>query len=176
MRRYFHIHPPHLLQNMTGRSIDIALTQVEAGDKTEIVYENVCTLSTEPELCFNYATTDELKQWGFSEGCFSCLMKDKKDVVIQVITTYQDNDGARQAYDADARYMKQNGYGKPLIAKTIGDSSLMLKKIDTDGFTYNLLFLKNNVFAGISAKYKKDSPDNIEHVMGFAEKIEEKIK
>ena len=63
-----------------------------------------------------------------------------------------------------------------MIAKTIGDSSLMLKKIDTDGFTYNLLFLKNNVFAGISAKYKKDSPQNIEHLTGFAEKIEEKIK
>jgi len=62
---------------MTGRSIDIALTQVEAGDKTEIIYENVCTLSSEPELSFNYATTDELRKWGFSEGCFSCLMKDK---------------------------------------------------------------------------------------------------
>src|SRR5659263_591933 len=31
--RYFHIQPAHLLKNMTGRSIDIALTQAEAGDK-----------------------------------------------------------------------------------------------------------------------------------------------
>ncbi|MCX9085232.1 MAG: hypothetical protein OIN87_10605 [Candidatus Methanoperedens sp.] len=160
---------------MTGRSIDIALTQVEAGEKTEIVYENTCTLSSEPELCFNYATTDELKKWGFSEGCFSCLSKDKKDVIIQVITNYKDIDGARKAYDADARYLKQNGYGKPLIAKKIGDTSLVLKKIDTDGFTYNLLFVKNNVFAGISAKYKKDSPQNLDHLTGFAEKIEKKI-
>jgi hypothetical protein len=175
MHRYVHIQPVHLLLNMTGRSIDIALSQVESGDKTELVYENVCTLSTEPELCFNYATTEQLRKWGFSEGCFSCLMKDKKDVIIQVITTYKDNDGARHAYDADVRYLERNGYGKPLIAKKMGESSIMLKKNDTEGITYNLLFLKKNVFAGISAKYKNDSPDNIEHLMGFAEKIEEKI-
>jgi hypothetical protein len=103
-------------------------------------------------------------------------MKDQKDVIIQVITTYQDNDGARGAYDADARYLKRNGYGKPLIAKTIGETSVMLKKKDTDGITYNLLFLKNNVFAAISAKYKKESPQNVEHLTGFAEKVEEKIR
>ena len=161
---------------MTGRSIDIALTQAEAGDKTEIIYENVCTLSTEPDLCFNYATTDELKKWGFSEGCFSCLLKDKKDTVIQVITAYLDNNGAKQAYEADIRYLKRNSYGKPVVTKTFGESSLMLRKKDTDGITYNLLFLKNNIFAAISAKYKKDIPGNCMHLIGLAEKIEGKIK
>jgi len=161
---------------MTGRSIEIALTRTEAGEKTETVYENVCTLSTEPELCFNYATTEDLKKWGFSEGCFSCLLKDGKDVIIQVITTYQDSNGAKNAYDADVRYLKQNGYGKPVITKTIGISSIMLKKNDTDGITYNLLFLKNNVFTGISAKYKKDLPGNVDHLTMLAERIEEKIK
>ncbi len=161
---------------MTGRSIDIALTQAEAGEKTEIVYENVCTLSTEPELCFNYATTDDLKKWGFSEGCFSCLLKDYKDTIIQVITTYQDNEGAKNAYEADAKFLKHNGYGEPVTVRTIGESSIMLKKKDTDGITYNLLFLRNNVFAAVSAKYKKDLPDNVEHLTRLAEKIEEKIK
>jgi hypothetical protein len=161
---------------MTGRPIDIALTQAEAGDKTETVYENVCTLSTEPELCFNYASTDDLNKWGFSEGVFSCSLKDKKDVIIQVVTTYKDDNGAKLAYDADALHLKKNGYGKPVITKTIGDSSIMLKKNDTDGITYNLLFLKNNVFTGISAKYKKDNPDNINHLTGLAEKIEGKIR
>jgi len=80
------------------------------------------------------------------------------------------------AYDADAEFMKENGYGKTVIAKTIGESSIMLKKKDTDGITYNLLFLKNNVFTGISAKYKKDKPDNINHLTRLAEKIEGKIK
>ena len=101
---------------------------------------------------------------------------DKKDVIIQVITTYQDNEGAKQAYNTDAEYMKKNGYGKPVGTKTFGESSILLKKKDTDGITYNLLFLKNNVFAGISAKYKKDMPDNEEHLIGLAQKIEEKIK
>lgn len=160
---------------MTGRSIDIALTRAEAGDKIETVYENVCTLSTEPELCFNYATTDDLAKWGFSEGVFSCLLKDTKDVIIQVITTYRDNEGAKNAYDADVKYLKNNGYGKPIITKTIGESSVILKKKDTDGITFNLLFLKNNVFAGISAKYKKDVPHNIDHLTGLGEKIEGKI-
>ncbi|MFZ3167586.1 MAG: hypothetical protein WA130_08205 [Candidatus Methanoperedens sp.] len=164
------------MQNMTGRSIDIALTQAEAGEKTEIVYENVCTLSTEPELCFNYATTHDLKKWGFSEGCFSCLLKDKKDTIIQVITTYKDNEGAKEAYEADARYLKRHGYGKPVITKTIGESSFMLVKKDSEGITYNLLFLKNNIFAAISAKYKKDIPDNPGHLTRLAEKIEAKIK
>ena len=161
---------------MIGRSIDIALTQAEAGDKTETVYENACTLSTEPQLCFNYATTDELKKWGFLEGCFSCLLKDQKDTIIQVITTYHDNKGAKEAYEADSRYLKLNGYGKPVITKTIGESSIMLMKKDSEGITYNLLFLKNNVFAAISAKYKKDNPDNIGHLTGLAEKIDAKIK
>lgn len=161
---------------MTGRSIDIALTQAEAGDKTETVYENVCTLSSEPELCFNYATTDELKKWGFSEGCFSCMSKDKQDTIIQVITTYRDDEGAKKAYEADAKYLKQNGYGKPVITKTIGESSIMLMKKDSEGITYNLLFLKNNVFAAISAKYKKENPDNVGHLSGLAEKIEGKIR
>lgn len=161
---------------MTERSIDIALTRVEAGDDTEMVYENVCTLFTEPELCFNYATTHELKTWGFSEGCFSCLLRDKKDVIIQVITTYQNREGASNAYNADADYLIKNGYGRTVKIRTIGDSSMMLKKKDTDGITYNLLFLKNNVFAGVSAKYKKDKSDNVDHITGLAEKIAGKIK
>ncbi|MFZ2409962.1 MAG: hypothetical protein WAW23_00160 [Candidatus Methanoperedens sp.] len=160
---------------MTGRSIDIALTRAEAGDDTETVHENVCTLATEPELCFNYATTEDLKSWGFSEGCFSCLLKDKKDVIIQVITTYQNREGANNAYNADAEYLKKNGYGRPLKTKTIGESSVLLKKKQSDGITYNLLFLKGNVFAAVSAKYKKDRAENIEHITGLAEKIEGKI-
>jgi hypothetical protein len=161
---------------MTERSIDIALTRAETGDDTETIYENVCTLATEPELCFNYATTDELKNWGFSEGCFSCLLRDKKDIIIQVITTYENKDGANHAYNADVDYLKNNGYGKTVKAKAIGESSLILKKKDTDGITYNLLFLKNNVFTGLSAKYKKDKADNIHHITGLAEKIAEKIR
>jgi hypothetical protein len=158
------------------RSIDIALTRVEAGDSMETVYENVSTLATEPELCFNYATTEELKNWGFSEGCFSCLLLDKKDVIIQVITTYRSSDGAKQAYNSDVNYLKQNKYGSSLKAKTVGEASIILKKKQSDGTTYNLLFLKNNVFAAISAKYKQDKSGNIEHLRGIAEKIEEKIR
>jgi hypothetical protein len=161
---------------MTGRSIDIALTRVEAGDSTEMVYENVITLLTEPDLNFNYATTKDLTNWGFSEGCFSCFLMDKKDVIIQVITTYQDGEGANMAYNADADYLKKNKYGRPVKAKTIGESSLMLKKKDTDGITYNLLFLKNNVFAAVSAKYKKEKDENLDHITGLAEKIAGKIE
>lgn len=161
---------------MAERSIDIALTRAEAGEGMEMVYENVCTLATEPELCFNYATTEELKTWGFSEGCFSCLLLDRKDIIIQVVTTYQNREGASRAYNADVDYLKKNGYGKPVKAKIIGESSILLKKKQSDGITYNLLFLKNNVFAAVSAKYKKDKPDNIEHITGLAEKIEGKIK
>ncbi|MDP2767185.1 MAG: hypothetical protein Q8O41_07030, partial [Candidatus Methanoperedens sp.] len=91
---------------MAERSIDIALTRVEAGDCMETIYENVCTLATEPELCFNYATTVELKNWGFSEGCFSCLLLDKKDAIIQAVTTYKNSEGASQAYNADVNYLK----------------------------------------------------------------------
>lgn len=161
---------------MTGRSIDIALTRAEAGDDTETVHENVCTLATEPELCFNYATTEELKNWGFTEGCFSCLLKDKKDVIIQVITTYRNREGASNAYNADVNYLKKNGYGRPVKTKTIGESSTLFKKQQSDGTTYNLLFLKNNVFAAISAKYKIDKADNIDHITGLALKIEGKLK
>lgn len=161
---------------MTGRSIDIALTQVEAGDKTETIYENVCTLSSEPELCFNYASTKDLKKWGFEEGCFSCLLKEKIDTIIQVVTTYQNKEGAKEAFEADSKYLKRHGYGKPLLTKTIGESSLMLRKNDTDGITYNFLFWKNNVFSAVSAKYKNEKPDNIEYLIGLAEKIHEKIK
>ncbi len=160
---------------MTERSIDIALTRVEAGDNIEIVHENVCTLLTEPDLNFNYATTEELANWGFSEGCFSCFLMDNKDVIIQVITTYQDSEGANKAYNADVDYLKKNKYGRPVKTKTIGESSLMLKKKDTDGVTYNLLFLKNNVFAAVSAKYKKEKAENLDHITGIAEKIAEKI-
>jgi hypothetical protein len=160
---------------MTGRSIDIALTRVEAGDNTEMVYENVCTLLTEPDLNFNYATTEDLANWGFSEGCFSCFLIDKKDVIIQVITTYRDGGGANRAYNADVDYLKKNKYGRHVKTKTIGESSLMLKKKDTDGITYNLLFLKNNVFAAISAKYKKEKAENLDHITALAEKIAGKI-
>lgn len=142
----------------------------------ETIHENVCTLATEPGLCFNYATTEELRNWGFSEGCFSCLLLDKKDVIIQVITTYQSSEGASHAYNADVNYMKNNGYGRPVKTKTIGEASILLKKKQSDGTTYNLLFLKDNVFAAVSAKYKKDKADNINHIAGLAEKIEEKIK
>ena len=162
--------------HMTERSIDIALTTVEAGENMETVYENVCTLETEPELCFNYATTEDLKNWDFSEGCFSGLLMDKKDVIIQVITTYRNMEGAKNAYNADVEFMKKNGYGRPVIIKTIGESSVLLKKKHSDGTTYNLLFLKNNIFTGLSAKYKKDKPDNIDHIIQLAEKIEGKIK
>jgi len=160
---------------MAERSIDIALTTVEAGENIENVYEKVCTLETEPELCFNYATTENLKHWGFSEGCFSGLLMDKKDVIIQVITTYQNIEGAKNAYKADMEYMKKNGYGRPVIIKTIGESSILLKKKQSDGITYNLLFLKNNVFTGLSAKYKIEKPGNIDHIIELAEKIEGKI-
>jgi len=34
--------------------------------------------------------------------------------------------------------------------------------------------LKDNVFAAVSAKYKKDQAENIEHITGLAEKIEGK--
>ena len=103
----------------------------------ETIHENVCTLATEPGLCFNYATTEELRNWGFSEGCFSCLLLDKKDVIIQVITTYQSSEGASQAYNADVNYMKNNGYGKPVKTKTVGEASILLKKKQSDGTTYN---------------------------------------
>ncbi len=161
---------------MPERSIDIALTRAEAGDSMETIYENVCTLATEPELCFNYATAHELKNWGFSEGCFSCLLLDKKDVVIQVITTYQNSEGASHAYNADMQYLKRNNYGRHVKTKTIGESSILLKKKQSDGTTYNLLFLKSNVFVAVSAKYKKDKAENVEHIMALAEKIEGKNK
>jgi len=81
---------------MTGRSIDIALTNVEAGSDLEEIYENVCSLTSDPDLSFNYATTEDLKKWGFSEGCFTCLLQDKKDTIIQVIATYFDREGAKK--------------------------------------------------------------------------------
>jgi hypothetical protein len=160
---------------MTRRSIDIALTESEAGDGLETVYENVCTLKTEPELCFNYATTDKLKEWEFQEGCFSALLRDKKDVIIQVITTYQEKKGAAQAYNEDVDYLRRNNYGKPVESKTIGETSIMFRKKQSDGITYNLLFLKNTVFAAISGKYKIDKSENIDHIIGLAEKIDVKI-
>jgi hypothetical protein len=160
---------------MTVRSIDIALTNVEAGSDIEEIYENVCTLTSEPELCFNYAETEDLTKWGFSEGCFSCLLQDKKDTIIQVITTYMDREGANCAFKANVDYLKNNDYGRPVKAGTFGESSILFKKKQSDGITYNLIFLKNRVHAALSAKYKKDKPDNIEHIVGLAEKIEGKI-
>lgn len=160
---------------MTGRSIDIALTHVETGSDMEEIYENVCTLTSEPELCFNYAATEDLRKWGFSEGCFSCLLQDKKDTIIQVITTYENREGANCAFNANVDYLKKNDYGHPVKAGTLGESSILLKKKQSDGITYNLIFFKNRVHAALSAKYKKDKPDNIKHIVGLAEKIEGKI-
>ncbi len=161
---------------MTGRSIDIALTNLEAGSDMEDLYENVCTLTSDPELCFNYAATDDLRKWGFSEGCFTCLLHDKKDVFIQVIATYADIEGARMAYNANVDYLRKNDYGSPVKAKTLGESSILFKKIQNDGVAYNLIFLKNNVHAALSGKYKKDKPGDIDHIIGLAEKIEGKIQ
>ncbi len=158
-----------------ARSIDIALTCAEAGDGMEMIHENVVTLATEPDLSFNYATTKQLKNWGFSEGCFSCLMLDKKDVIIQAITTFESSEGAKRAYQSDVNYLKKNNYGRPVKADTVGEASIILKKRQSDGTTYNLLFLKNNVFAAVSAKYKKDKAENVEHLRELAEKIEGKI-
>ncbi|MCE8429106.1 MAG: hypothetical protein J5U19_12045, partial [Candidatus Methanoperedens sp.] len=134
---------------MKERSIDIALTQSEAGKGLETIYENVCTLATEHDLCFNYATTDDLKNWGFLEGCFSTFLMGKKDIIIQVITTYRNQEGASSAYKADADYLKKHHYGKKIENKQIGDASIMLMKKQNDGTTYNLLFLKDNVFAAV---------------------------
>ncbi len=161
---------------MAGRSIDIALTHVEAGSDMQEVYENVCTLTSEPELCFNYATNEELNNWGFSEGCFTCLLQDKKDVFIQVITTYMNREGANLAYNANVAYLKKNDYGRPVNIRTPGESSILFKKNQSDGVAYNLIFLKNRVHVAISGKYKKDIPDNVRHIIGFAEKIEGKIQ
>ncbi len=160
---------------MAERSIDVALTQAEAGDGIEIVYENACTLVTEPELCFNYATTDELRNWRFSDGCFTCFLRDNKDVIMQVITTYHHREGAARAYNADVDYLKKNDYGKLIKIKKFGEASILFMKRQSDGMTYNILFLKNIVFAAISAKYKIDKTDNILHITGLAEKIEGKI-
>jgi hypothetical protein len=160
---------------MAKRSIDIALTEAEAGEGLETVYENVCTLATEPELCFNYATTDKLREWKFLEGCFSAFLRDKKDVIVQVITTYQEKSGAAQAYNADVDYFKKNNYGRPVESKSVGEASVMFKKKQSDGITYNILFLKNTFFVAISGKYKIEKAENIDHITGLAEKIERKI-
>ncbi|MCZ7363051.1 MAG: hypothetical protein O8C58_06935 [Candidatus Methanoperedens sp.] len=160
---------------MTERSIDIALTRSEAGADVEEVYESICTLASEPELCFNYATNEDLKKWGFSESCFSCLLKDKKDVIIQVIAKYQHFEGASRAYDANVDYLKNNDYGNTLKTRKIGEDSILFKKKQSDGITYNLLFLKGVVHAAISAKYKKERADNVDHIIELAEKIDEKI-
>lgn len=160
---------------MTGRSIDIALTHAEAGSDIEEIYENVCTLTSEPELSFNYAATEDLQKWGFSEGCFSCLLQDKKDTIVQVIATYMDREGANIAFEANVHYLKKNGYGSPVKAGNLGESSILLKKKQSDGVTYNLIFFKNRVHAALSAKYKNDKPDNINHIVGLAQKIEGKI-
>lgn len=149
---------------------------VEAGNDIEELYENVCTLSSEPELSFNYATTEDLKKWGFSEGCFTCLLQDKKDVFIQVIATYLDKEGAGSAYNANVEYLKNNDYGRPVKTGDLGESSILFKKKQSDGITFNLLFLKNNIHVAISAKYKKEKPENVEHIVHLAEKIEGKIR
>lgn len=158
------------------RSIDIALANIEAGSDMEELYENVCTLSSDPELCFNYAETEELKKWGFSEGCFTCLLRDKKDVFIQVIATYSDREGANCAFNANVDYLMRNDYGIPVKAKTLGESSVLFKKEQSDGVTFNLIFLKNRVHAALSGKYKYNKPGNVWHIIGLAEKIEGKIE
>jgi hypothetical protein len=160
---------------MVGRSIDIALTRTEAGAGTEEVYENICTLSSEPELCFNYATNEELKNWEFSEGCFSCLMLDKKDVIIQAITTYLHCEGSSKAFSANVDYLKKNDYGISVKIEKIAEDSILFMKKQSDGISYNLLFLKSTVHAAISAKYKKEKKENVDHIIALAEKIAEKI-
>lgn len=161
---------------MKERSIDITLTQSEAGMGLETIYENVCTLSTEPDLCFNYATTDDLKNWGFLEACFSTFLMHQRDVIIQAITTYNSKEGASSAFQADVNYLKKHHYGKKIENKKIGEDSVILMKKQSDGTTYNLLFFKDNVFAAVSAKYKNENKGNIDHITGLAEKIERKIR
>lgn len=160
---------------MTERPIDIALTRVEAGSDMEELYENVCTLTSDPELSFNYAASEDLRNWGLSETCFTCLLKDKKDVFIQAISKYSDRGGANSAYKANVDFLKNNDYGSPVNAKTLGESSILFKKIQSDGFVYNLIFLKNKVHAALSAKYKKDKTDNVRHILELGEKIDKKI-
>ncbi len=113
-------------------------------------------LTSEPDLSFNYAATEDLKKWGFSEGCFTCLLQDKKDTYYSGHCHIYDREGAKSAYDANVDYLKKNGYGNPVKAETLGESSILLKKKQNDGVTYNLIFFKNNVHAALSAKYKKD--------------------
>lgn len=161
---------------MKVRSIDIALMPVEAGSDIEELYENVCTLTSEPGLSFNYATTDDLRRWGFSEGCSTCLLQDKKDVIIQVIAAYVDKEGAASAFNANVEYLKNNDYGRPVKTRVLGESSILLKKKQSDGTTFNLIFLKNNVHVAISAKYKKEKPENVEHIVLLGEKLEGKIQ
>jgi hypothetical protein len=160
---------------MIGRSIDIALTRSEVGTGTEEVYENICTMSSEPELCFNYATNEELNNWGFQEACFSCLVLDKKDVIIQAITTYLHCEGSSKAFSANVDYLKKNDYGIPIKIEKLAEDSILFKKKQNDGISYNLLFLKSTVHAAISAKYKKDDKENVDHITGLAKKIAEKI-
>jgi hypothetical protein len=95
--------------------------------------------------------------------------------LFQLFATYMDREGANSAFDANVDYLKKNGYGNPVKAGTLGESSILLKKKQSDGITYNLIFFKNRVHAALSAKYKKDKPDNIVHIIGLAEKIEGKI-
>lgn len=161
---------------MTESSDNIALTCAEAGDNIETVYENVCTLTTEPDMSFNYATTDELRSWGFSEGCFTCFYRKSKDIIIQTITIYKNDDGARKAYEADVDFLLKNDYGKEIETKIFGEKSILLEKEQSDGVTYNLLFLKNNVFVGLSVKYEKHKNDNLDYLLEFAGKIESKIQ
>ncbi|HEY9246694.1 MAG TPA: hypothetical protein VIO11_07615, partial [Candidatus Methanoperedens sp.] len=146
---------------MPTRSIDIVLSKDEAGGGIEMLYENACTLKTEPEISFNYATTEELKAWGFTDGCFACFLMDKKDVIIQAITAFQYEEGATSAFNADVDFLRKNDYGDAVASKEIGETSVLFKKKQSDGITYNLLFLKNNIFAAISAKYKVDRPDKL---------------
>jgi len=157
------------------RSIDIALTQEEAGENIETLYENACTFADEPDLSFNYATADELNSWGFSEGCFTCFLRDSKDIIIQAVTTYRHKEGASCAYNADVNFLKKNDYGTQINIKKFGEASVLFEKRQDDGTAYNLLFLKNTVFIAISAKYKVDKADNIDHITRLAEKIEGKI-
>lgn len=161
---------------MPERSIDFSLTQAEAGEGTEMLYTNACTLYTEPELCFNYATNEELKDWGFTEASFTCLLRDKKDVIIQVVTAYQYEEGATSAYNADVEYLKNNDYGSQMDIKKIGESSALFRKKQSDGTTYNLLFLKNRLFIAISAKYIVDKIENIAHITELGVKLSDKIK
>lgn len=153
----------------------MALTLDEIGLGAEKLYENLCTFETDPDISFNYAQTEELKEWGYLEGCFSCTLLDKKDIIIQTVSIYDKSDGANKAYFANVKYYKQHSYGRPIEAPGVGEQSILFRKAQEDGTTYSLIFIKKNVLVGISVKYKTDEAKNTGRVADLGKKIEAKI-